>query len=614
MQLNKSFHSICLFDRPHRCTRQGKRVHQEGTIHSIVYRAFRHHYALVDDSISPVFNAANAGNTGLVKKLLKFDQTYMSSADNFGRSLMELAIDQGSVKLMQALVEIQPSDPNPTLVHRVLMQRKKTKGYNARNALLSILISKGHFVDRFLETGIVSHDECVIRKGQFCYRQCYLKGYTPLEVVVRNNDEELFKMVLDKSSGKYKTASLLLAAYNGNHSMLEAIKKKVYSQKKDKVDDEDDDLGEESTDAMDERILLDIACRSPNVTLDMIRVIGKLFPQMLEQNTAGILTEYPASRRYLRFDIPREAFLETTSLAKLMSEARGRRSRILARSNLEDIACQLIEDGINLGKVFPDTHSNRISDGSFIHGACECLQKALEGKFYKAAEKILQNEAATIWKCAVHPTHCGVQDVLPRNVVGGVKSYIDYILTLGCLEETPKCIMQLLLQSGFKEFDKEMTVSLEAANDSNTSQVEINESPFTKMITRATHTVVHNSYHNVYDVYKLVELYPKMMDILREYSGRSFRGPKAGDSLRCFVRTCVHIPLTCAHVFEEKNHRRCLTPINLPQGLTLLHLMCALDNVEFVNEFLKVCCGKVHSYSIIFGEYLLQRIICYHRY
>ncbi|OWF34894.1 Ankyrin repeat, PH and SEC7 domain containing protein secG [Mizuhopecten yessoensis] len=582
---------------PHRCTLAGIRQHEgEGAIRKTVQRAFKHHFVFQQEVLSPVFNAAKTGNVMLVKKLLKFDPAYMNERDNFGRSLIELAIDQGFVKLVQTLSDLQPSQPNPGLVYRVLMQKKKTKSDNTRKALLSSLIAKGHFVDKRLETGKVTHDGCTIRKGKFCHRQCYLKGYTPLEVVVRNNDEDLFKLVLDKSSGKHKAIPLLLAAYKGHHAMLEIIKKKTYSQKKDKNEEDDEDDDDKEEEEIDERVLLDITCRSPHITVDLIKVISKLYPEMLEQNTEGFLTDHPRRRRYLLFDIPKQSFPESTSLGKLLSLVYDRKTRILSKSKIEDNACQLIDEGINLGKIFHNTHSSRRKDNTFTHGCCECLLTAMEGKFYKVAERILQKYASTLWKCAMGSKPCQFQHSFKKRMFNRKTKhmhepqYIDYMLMLACSEEAPKNILQLLLQNGFKEFDADTVISLDDMDEMTRSNVEKIKDPFIQKIVYVTQLMAIQRKGRP-DVHKLVRLIPKTMSVLEHIDHKLFKQPKRLDDIGPFIHMCCCLSMNgrCGYDIRMVNNKQQYVPVDLPEGLSLLHMVCALENVEHVKDLIK--CG-----------------------
>ncbi|XP_033738074.1 LOW QUALITY PROTEIN: uncharacterized protein LOC117325743 [Pecten maximus] len=586
---------LSAFRGPHRCTLAGIRQHEgEGEIRRVVHKAFKHHFVFQQDVISPVFNAVKTGNVVLVKKLLKFDPEYINETDNLGRTLIELAIDRGSVKMVQVLLELQQTKPNPGLVYRVLLQKKKNKNDNTRKMLLNSLIAKGHFIDKRLETGKVSHDGCSIQKGKFCHRQCYLKGYTPLEVVVRNNDEDLFKLVLDKS-GKGKSVSLMLAAYKGHHSMLEAIKRKISSQKKDKNEDEDDDDENKEEDEMDERILLDIACRSPHITVDMIKLISKLYPEMFEQNTQGTQTEHPANRRYLQFDIPKRSFPEITSLGKIMSEEYDLKRRILSKSKIEDNACQLIDEGINLGKVFIDTHSNNSDNDKFIHGCCECLLKAMEGKFYKVAERILLKEASTIWKCAMDSTHCRFQDSFKKRMFNRKLNhmhepqYIEYLLLLACSDEAPKTILQLLLQHGFKEFDKD-AVPLDDMDEITRAKVEKIKDPFLQKMIYITQLMPLQRKGRS-DIYKLVQLLPNMFGVLQYVDSKLFKQPKRSDDIGSFLHTCCSLSRNGRSGYDTKmvHNKVEYIPVELPEGLTPLHMICVLDNVDYVKEIVK--CG-----------------------
>ncbi|XP_069128217.1 uncharacterized protein [Argopecten irradians] len=567
------------YREPHRCTLAAIRRHEgEGEIRSVAFKAFKHHYAFKQDIISPVFNAVKTGKAALLKKLLKFNPEYINETDNLGRTLIELAIDQGAVKLVQTLLELLPPEPNPGLVYRVLLQKKK-KNDTTRKVLLTSLIAKGHFVDKRLETGKVNHDGCTVEKGKFCYRQCYLKGYKPLEVVVRNNDEDLFKLVLDKSTGKNNSVALLIAAYKGQHSMIETINKKANSQRNDDDADDDDDEPREEEE-IDERILLDIACRSPNITSDMIKLLAKLYPEMLEQNTQGILTDHPANRRYLQFDIPKQTFQEVTSLGKIMSGDYDRKRRILSKDKIEANACQLLDEGINLGKVFYYTHSNNDNPDQFLHGCCECLLKAMERKFYKVAERILQKEAQTIWKCAMGVTQCRFQHSFKKRMYNRkVKHmheppFIEYMLLLACSEDAPNIILQLLLQHGLKEFDKD-SVPLDDMDEESRAAVEKIQDPFLQKIVYITHLMPLQRKGRP-DIYKLVQMLPNMLGVLQYVDGRLFTIQRRQNYMGRFIRTCCTL----------SNNGGCF---DIPEGLTPLHMICALDNVDLVKELVK--CG-----------------------
>ncbi|XP_060081851.1 uncharacterized protein LOC132561136 [Ylistrum balloti] len=583
---------------PHKCTLAGKKRHEgEGEIRKIAHKAFKHHYIFQQEVISPVFNAVKTGNILLVKKLVKFNPEYINQTDNFGRSLIELAIDRGSVKVVQTLLDLLPSQPNPSLVYRVLMQKKKSKSDNTRKVLLSSLIAKGHLVDKRLETGKVTHDGCSIQKGKFCYKQCYLKGYTPLEVVVRNNDEDVFKMVLDKSSRRNKSVALLIAAYKGHHAMLETVKRKTYSQKKDKNEDEDDEEDDnKDEDEIDERVLLDIACRSPHITTDLIKVLGKLYPEMMEQNTQGILTEHPVNRQYLLFDIPKKKFPESTSLGKILSRVYDRKSRIFLKSKIEDIACQLIDEGINLGKVYLNTHSQRTNADKFLHGCCECFLAAMEGKFYKVAERILNKDVSTIWKCAMSETPCRFQHSFKKRMMDRKMNhmhepqYIDYMLLLACSAEVPKTILQVLLQTGIKEFNKD-TGPLDDMDEITRSKVENIKDPF---LQKAVYIAQLMSIQRkgTPDIFRLIKMLPNIFNILQHVDSKLFKQPTCRDGISCFIRTCCDLSISGRCGYDKRlaaNGKVEYVPVDLPEGLHLLHMVCALDNVEYVKDFIK--CG-----------------------
>ncbi|KAJ8305364.1 hypothetical protein KUTeg_015909 [Tegillarca granosa] len=572
------------------------------------------------ENVSPLIQAARAGQTYLIKRLNKYDHSYKGLRDSQNRSLLDFAVDQNSVVLLKTLFEITPVIQHG-LLHRILMQKSRSRKDTNRKSLIEFLLSKGYSPEEIPEALEVTHDigSCAWRaddRKPRCSRDCHLKAYTSLEVSVRNNEEEIFKLLLDFTANLQQNFLLNLLAYNGNVWMIESFLKKrtkLASLKEKEVDIEKSEYFEIGH-------VLDIACCSKKLSTVLIQSLVKVTPDIFINAYVTDPEEYSVQSRP---DIEWNMLYEMTTLGKLMSKDHPLAKSKEGKERIENAACFLIDSGIQL-----DDLVNEDETTSPVHGVCEAFMCAMENGYYRAAVSLLEEGGDVVWDCAMNINKCKIQNKFNRysyprlsrlpdptriaenerrfrhkkkflspfhyskseaeqfqRFLNTKRDFLKYHILLACQENVPETVLRELLRAGREFFDSVgysvPDINLDEIHDDRYNEVCTITDPICRILVCVCEIIsAYSLFKKRYDVLRIFKLAPVMYSYVHLLERNIFFEPinRGRGSL---------ILQRCADLAYRKCKNRKLKNILMCENTNLLHVVSSGDSVDIVKTILK---------------------------